>query len=57
MGGNNLTGPAQRTFNRCQEEFKKNGKILVYIPNEGISRLESEYVKPITHVQINNESD
>ena len=57
MGGSNLTGPAQRTFNQYQKEFKQNGKILVYIPNEGISRLESEYAKPITLAQKDNEND
>ncbi|MCX7111656.1 MAG: hypothetical protein NTX45_16330 [Proteobacteria bacterium] len=50
MGGSNLTGPAQRKFDQYKKEFEQTNKkqILAYISNEGISRLESEYSKPIT---------
>jgi hypothetical protein len=41
MGGNGLTAPAQRKFNEYKENFEQNGKVLAYISNEGISRLES----------------
>jgi hypothetical protein len=44
MGGSNLTAPAQRAFNQHKEVFAQEDKVLAYISNEGISRLEAEYV-------------
>lgn len=57
MGGSNLTGPAQRKFNKYKEIFEQDEKILAYISNEGISRLESEYEKSITLVPKDSEND
>lgn len=57
MGGSNLTGPAQRKFNQYKEEFEQDGKVLAYISNEGISRLESEYAKSIAIVPKEDSDD
>jgi hypothetical protein len=57
MGGSKLTGPAQRKFNQYKEKFELDGKVLAYIPNEGIGRLESEYAKSIALAPKDSEND
>jgi hypothetical protein len=57
MGGSNLTGPAQRKFEQYKKEFEQDGKILAYISNTGISRLESEYTKSIALAPKDSEND
>ena len=57
IGGSNLTGPAQRKFNQYKEEFEQDGKLLAYISNEGITRLELEYKKSITLAPKDSEND
>jgi hypothetical protein len=57
MGGSSLTAPAQRKFEQYQEDFEQKGKILAYISNEGISRLESDYAKSIILAPKESESD
>lgn len=47
MGGSNLTGPAQRKFDQYKTVFEQKGKVLGYISNEGVGRLEAAYAKPI----------
>ncbi len=57
MGGSNLTAPAQRKFDQYQAEFKQKGKILGYISNDGISRLESGYANLVSLAPKENEVD
>ncbi len=45
MGGADLTGPGHKVFEAAQESFSKKGKILLYVKNEGIKKLEA-YYKP-----------
>jgi hypothetical protein len=42
-GEKGLTAPAQRELNKHKEVFIQENKVLVYISNEGISQLKSEY--------------
>jgi hypothetical protein len=57
MGGSSLTAPAQRKFDQYQAEFEQKGKILAYISNDGISRLESGYANVVSLALKDNESD
>jgi hypothetical protein len=57
MGGSSLTAPAQRKFEQYQQDFEQKGKILAYISNEGISRLESSYANSVIATLKDNEND
>ena len=43
MGGLNLTGPAKREFQAAQNRFSSSGKILLYVKNDGVQKLEAHY--------------
>jgi len=57
MGGSNLTGPAQRKLDQYKDDFAQEGKILAYISNNGIGRLESEYAKSTALAPKDSEKD
>ncbi|MFM0647267.1 hypothetical protein PQR14_23335 [Paraburkholderia bryophila] len=46
-GGKDLTKSAKKDFESHQENFSRNGKALVYIPNDGVVRLVGEYKNEI----------
>ncbi len=50
-GGKGLTAPAQRELNKYKEVFTQENKVLVYISNEGISQLKSEYKAVIPELE------
>lgn len=43
MGGSDLTGPAKKEFDAAQTRFSSSGKILLYVPNNGVKKLEEHY--------------
>ena len=57
MGGEGLTGPAQRKFDQYKETFAQGGKILAYISNSGIRKLENKFSKSIAAELKNNDED
>ena len=57
MGESDLTGPAQRKFDQYKKEFEQDGKVLAYISNVGINRLESEYAKSVALAPKDSEND
>ena len=47
IGGEDLTGPARKTFEDAQSKYCISGKTLLYIPKEGIKKIEEHYKDPI----------
>jgi len=47
LGGSDLTGPAKRKFEAAQNRFSSSGKILLYVKNEGIRKLEGHYQQAV----------
>lgn len=43
VGGAGLTPPAQRMFDAAKSDFAQNGKNLVYINNDGLTRIGEHY--------------
>jgi HJR/Mrr/RecB family endonuclease len=55
-GGKGLTAPAQRELNKYKAVFTQENKVLVYISNDGINKLKSEYEAIIPELD-NGEND
>lgn len=43
VGGSGLTKSAQAKFEAHRASFQEDGKAIVYIPNQGLAKLASEY--------------
>ncbi|WP_447578719.1 hypothetical protein [Achromobacter kerstersii] len=47
VGGSGLNKPAQRMFDAAKSDLARNGKNLVYINNEGLTRIGQHYSRQL----------